>query len=139
MKREKKPLLDDDTFIRQFEDLSLAADYFDHSGHLRISWLYLQHYDIDAAVERVCCGIKAYAGSLGATEKFHYTLSYAMVRIMAARITQQKSRSWPGFLAANRDLVEDAAAVIHQYYTPALLADERARVAVMPPDLKALV
>jgi hypothetical protein len=80
------PPLSDETFIAQFENHTLSADYFDHLGHLRIGWLYLNQYDTNSAIERACTGIETYAQSLGAGDKFHFTITDATMRIMAKRI-----------------------------------------------------
>jgi hypothetical protein len=130
--------LSDDTFIKQFEDLSLSPDYFNHIGHLRIAWLYLHQNDLEQAINKVCTGINAYAISLGATEKFHLTITDSIVRIMAGRINVDKNQSWPMFLESNQDLVEDALAVLCEYFSRSLLLSELARLSLVKPDLKAI-
>lgn len=128
--------LSDNTFIEQFENQTLPPQHFDHLGHLRIAWLYLNRYSLEQAISRVCGGIKTYAESLGASTKFHFTITDAIVRIMAVRMKPHQDRS--AFLAANADLVDSAVTVLHQYYSKELLFSEQARQRVMAPDLKAI-
>ena len=139
--------LTDLQFITQFEDLSLDPGYFNHLGHLRLAWLYLLEHDLDTALDRVCCGIKAYAESLGASDKFHYTLTDAIVRIEHQRmmLLQQQlnvgslnAGQWSDFIAANADLVNDGQKVLQQYYSPQLLATEQARLGRVEADIKSL-
>jgi len=128
----------DDEFLRQFENLTLDKGYFNHIGHLRLAWLYLSRGDVEYAVQRVCCGIKAYAESLGAMRKFHLTITDAVVRIMAKRFETYAATSWRSFLDRNPDLVEDLPGVLGEYFSRPLLSSEAARLSVCPPDLKPL-
>ncbi|WP_372833148.1 hypothetical protein [Pontibacterium sp.] len=108
-------LLNDAAFISAFEDLSLPPDLFDHKGHMRICWLYLNRYPLDIALQRTCDGIQSYATSLGATDKFNYPLTEAFVHIMSQRIDADATANWPTFLDQNRDLVDDAVDVIRRH------------------------
>ena len=128
----------DDVFIQEFETLTLKPEYFDHKGHIRLAWLYLQQYDLEIAEQKVCSGIKRYAESLGATDKFHFTVTSGLVRIMAKRIEQQASTDWQSFITHNTDLIEDSAAVLNQHFSATLLQTERARTQVLAPDLLAI-
>lgn len=126
--------LDDNCFISQFEDLSLDPDFFDHYGHLRVTWLYLKRSDKATALNKTCLGIKAYAESLDAGDKFNWTLSVAMFHIVAKRV--QRKQSWSDFLADNQDLVEDAQSILTKHYSQGLLYCEMAKKQVLPPDIK---
>ncbi|MBE9398215.1 hypothetical protein IOQ59_13215 [Pontibacterium sp. N1Y112] len=107
--------LNDEAFISAFEDLSLSPELFDHKGHMRICWLYLNRYSLDIALQRTCDGIQSYATSLGATDKFDYPLTAAFVRIMSQRVDADTTANWATFLDQNKDLVDDAKGVIRQY------------------------
>ncbi|OZG73066.1 hypothetical protein BTA51_11245 [Hahella sp. CCB-MM4] len=132
----KSSHLDDETFLAQFEGQTLDPACFDHLGHMRLAWLYLNRYDLETAVESTCRGIKLYAESLGATQKFHYTLTDAMVRIMAMRFGKSGFDSLEQFLDMNPDLVNDALGVIHQYFSEEWLAQDSARCSRVEPDLR---
>ncbi|UUZ49057.1 hypothetical protein LP420_00580 [Massilia sp. B-10] len=54
-------------------------------SHLRLAALALQAHDVDSAVARTCLSIRAYATHLGAPAKFHWTVTEALVRLLAAR------------------------------------------------------
>lgn len=122
----------DSDFMSQFEDLSLDPKHFNHLGHLRIAWLYLGHYDLNEANKRVCSGIKKYAESLGAKDKFNLTVTDSLVRIMAKRI--DKTQSWEEFLGANSDLVNDALSVLLKHFSEELLFSEKAKIELVEVD-----
>lgn len=131
--------ISDDKFIEQFENQTLPPNLFDHYGHLRLAWLYLRKYPLPKAIDKVTTGIKAYANSLGATNKFQHTLTEAIVRIMAIRMGKGNADTLETYLAANRDLVDDIWAVVGSHYSHDLLNSERARAEFVNPDLTALI
>ena len=128
--------LSDELFLMQFENQTLSPVHFSHIGHLRLAWLYLNHYDVETAAQRTCTGIKRYAESLGAHTKFHLTITDSLVRIMAGRVNQSQATSWLAFLADNQDLVDDAIAVLLLYFSRDVLFSESARTTLAAPDIQ---
>ena len=128
--------LDDSAFMSQFEDCSLSPDNFDHIGHLRIAWLYISQYGSTKAIDLVCDGINTYAKSLGANDKFHFTITASLVKIIASSIKEQSTKSWQVFLQQNDDLVSDALGVLYRYFSKSKLHSELARTSLLEPDLQ---
>lgn len=131
-------MLADSEFLFQFEQHTLPPEYFDHRGHLRLAWLYLCQYDVQQASALTATGIHGYASSLGAKDKFHYTLTEAIVQIMAARMQSGPGESLQEFLDANPDLVADFSGLLLQHYSGSLLFSDKAKTAWVEPDLKPL-
>ncbi|MEP1742450.1 MAG: hypothetical protein ABJI60_15270 [Kangiellaceae bacterium] len=129
-------MLSDQQFIKEFEQLSLNPAHFNHLGHLRITWLYLNQHPIEQATEKVVSGIRQYATSLGAPDKFHMTMTRALVTIIANRCQPIANHSWNEFIEANQDLVNDAKALVGAYYSDAALESEIARREFVQPDRK---
>ena len=125
-------------FVTQFEDRTLDPEHFNHIGHLRLCWLYLQQYDLETAVEKTCQGIQSYAQSLGANDKFHRTITEFLVRLIDSRINSHPTDSFDAFLLNNKDLVKDAQSVLGQFYSTSLLSSADARLNYIQPDLIAL-
>ena len=138
--------LSDDAFLTTFENLTLAEDQFNHCGHLRLTWLYLNRYPKATAIARVCSAIKAYAESKGASMKFHLTMTDALVRIIRARmetasdtensINRGNEENWQGFLQNNPDLIQNWRSLLDQHFSAELLASQQARLNLVKPDLK---
>lgn len=126
--------LSDELFLARFADLTLPPALFDHRGHIRLAWLHLQRFPLAEATDRVCNGIRAFAAHLGAAQKYHHTLTEAIVRILHARSAADPAVSFEAFLAANPDLVRDARGLIHRHYSDNLLASPGAREAFVAPD-----
>ncbi|SHG25528.1 N-formylglutamate deformylase [Microbulbifer donghaiensis] len=127
--------IDDAIFLAQFRDQTLAAGHFDHRGHLRIAWLYLGRYPLREACDRVCAGIRSLAIALGARDKFHHTVSEALVRIMAGRMKSGDGSDFASFLAANADLLSDARGLLAHHYSDECLNSAEARSRWVEPDL----
>lgn len=83
----KSDQITDETFLQQFEKLTLDSKHFNHIGHIRLAWLYICQYGLESAMEKTFVGIPAYAGNLGASDKFHATITDAIVRIIAKRMS----------------------------------------------------
>ena len=129
--------LPNDAFLAAFLDCSLPAEQFDHRAHVRVAWLLLERYPLEEAVERICSGIQRYAAHLGATEKYHRTLSEAITRLMAHG-GAGSSMSWEHFLVANAELLSVVRGMVEKYYSPERLASIEAKRHFVPPDRQPL-
>ncbi|MGB0494900.1 MAG: hypothetical protein ACPGJI_00990 [Kangiellaceae bacterium] len=127
--------ISDNDFIEQFENKTLDPRYFNHIGHLRLAWLYLNTNNLQDAIQTSCFRIKAYATSLGATTKFNTTITSALLEIMNKRMKSTDTGSWELFLQQNRDLVNDALSILSQHYSIELIFSEQARLCFVEPDL----
>jgi hypothetical protein len=128
--------ISDKEFIKQFEDHSLDPKHFNHIGHLRIAWLYLNDGTLEQAIYNVTSGVSSYACSLGAADKFQHTLTEAIVKIMAFKMVKQSSFS--KFLASNKDLIEDLPSILRKHYSHELLYSDKAKKEFVEPDLTPL-
>lgn len=126
--------LNDQTFISQFEACTLDPKHFDHLGHIRLGWLYATQNSLPEAISKTCDGIQRYAGSLGAHDKFHYTLTEAFVRLIALRQAGSPATRFDQFLDQNTDLMDNPLALIHEHYSEALLQTHKAKNKSMAPD-----
>ena len=120
----------------QFRNQTLNPVHFNHIGHLRLSWIYLTHHDLETSVQGVCTGIEAYAESLGVRDKFHLTITDSLVRIMSKRLDAMTNKSWQSFLDQNKDVVDNAIAVLLQHFSRELLFSEQARTTLVAPDIR---
>jgi hypothetical protein len=126
--------LNDATFLQQFLDHSLASEYFDHIGHLRMAWLMLDKYGLEGGAVKGSQAIKQYATSLGAAEKYHHTISIALFHLMYFRGLDE---SWQSFVDNQSDLVHNSLSVLKAHYSEALLFSDDAKQSFQQPDIKA--
>ena len=124
----------DDEFLTHFTACTLAPEQFNHLGHVRLGWILLRRLPLDAAVQQACTGIRRYAAHLGAADKFHWTTTEALLRLLLAGGAADPRQDWPAFIAANHALVRDARARLALHYSPERLAEAAARMAFIAPD-----
>lgn len=127
--------MNDDTFLASFSACTLAPEEFNHLGHLRLAWIHLQRLPFDQAVDSTCRGIRAYAAYLGAPEKFHHTITVALMHLLRAGGAADRSLGWYQFVGANQDLIHAARACLARHYSAPCLASAAARQRFVAPDL----
>jgi hypothetical protein len=124
--------LPDDEFLEAFHSCRLESSEFRHADHLRLAWLHLHRAPFEAALNSVRTGIQRFAAHHHATHLYHETVTTAWVRLLATH----HEDSFEEFLRQNhRRLTKD---LLHQFWTPELLASEEARARWTPPDRKQL-
>lgn len=127
--------MDDAAFVDAFEDLSLPSAAFDHRGHMRLALLTLARDGFEVTAVRLPQSIQRYATHLGAPEKFHATLTHALLHLLEAeRRAQGSERNWEALLEGAPALSQDALALVHRHHSPTQLAKASARETIQPPD-----
>lgn len=129
--------LNDEQFLQQFEQCQLRPVYFDHEAHIRLAWLYLAKYSLNDAIELSQQRIKRYASSIGAVDKYHATITFAMVKLIHVR-RNAGEKNWLAFIKNNPDLQLDAKRVLGQFYSDDRLYSVEAKHKVIAPDLAPL-
>jgi hypothetical protein len=125
----------DDAFLARVGDCTLDRQHFNHLGHVRLAWIHLQRHPFEEAVARTCEGIRAYAIHLGAADKFHWTVTEALMHLLREAGAADRTLAWPQFLARSAPLLADARARVGLHYSAQLLAQPEARRRFLAPDL----
>ena len=126
---------DDEAFLAAFETCTLDPALFDHRGHLRLALLHLQAQGLGATATTLPGQIQRYATHLGAPEKFHATLTHALLELVHERLARLPSGTpWEAVLDAHPELERDALALVHERHSPAQLATAEARRRALAPD-----
>ena len=126
---------DDEAFLAAFETCTLNPALFNHRGHLRLALLHLQAQGFETTATTLPRRIQRYATYLGAPEKFHATLTHALLELVQERLTlMPPGTPWEAVLAAHPELERDALALVQERHSPAQLATAEARQRALPPD-----
>jgi hypothetical protein len=123
----------DTDFVQSFETCTLRADLFDHREHVRLAWLYLREQPLLEALPRFITSLKRYAGSLGASGKYHETITYAFMFLIHERMQREAADTFDDFADANGDLL---GPILQRYYRAETLASELARSTFVLPDYR---
>lgn len=131
-------MLSDEEFLLSFRDCTLPPEEFGHLGHVRVGWLYLTTLPTEAAIQQLSNDIRRYATHLGAEQKFHRTITEALMRLMASHLPAERDLTWQQFVARNPVIVDDARGLLLRLYSEERLASAQARTAYLSPDLQAM-
>jgi hypothetical protein len=127
--------LDLEAQIRAFEAGEVRPEEFDHEAHVRVVWCYLQQFPVAVTVARFTSALRALTAQLGVPQKYHETISWFFIIVIADRLARSASRNWEGFRRENRDLVENSSVLLKQHYSPDRLNSTDARQRFVLPDL----
>jgi hypothetical protein len=105
---------------------------FAHREHLELVWRYLGHHDLATAqglTEDAICHV---AAAHGRPDKFHRTMTWSWVRLVAVHRHRSSARSFDEFIAEHRALLDTG--LLDRHYLPTTLGDPAARVTCVEPD-----
>jgi hypothetical protein len=128
-----EPLTDTELKAR-FLDTTLGADQFHHADHVRMAWLFVSDYGMPAALERFPAALRRFADAKGATSLYHATITWAFLLLIHERQVRQPAADWPGFAAANPDLLTWKPSILDRFYTRETLWSDVARQTFVMPD-----
>lgn len=120
--------------IADFEAGAIDAGRFDHRAHLHVGWCYLRQYPLAEAIARFTAALRALTIRLGAEGKYHETVSWFFMIVIADRMAEAPAGDWEAFRNANRDLFGNPGDLLRRNYSPECLASERARGCFVLPD-----
>ena len=127
--------LSDDQFVAAFESVTLAEDRFRHADHVRLGWIYLGRMSLVDTIARYGEGLRRFAAAHGAPDRYHETVTWALLVIIHQRMRRGgEVRSWTEFAAANADLLRWRDGPLFEHYDSGILDSREARdFFVLPP------
>ena len=122
--------------LAEFEASKVDAATFDHEAHVYVAWLYLGSFDTGVAIDRFNAALKRLTQKLGVPGKYHATISWFYMLLIAERRQRQASPGddWTAFKSANQDLVSGNSELLGRYYSRERLASSEARQRFLLPD-----
>jgi hypothetical protein len=120
--------------VRLFEAGDIDPRGFDHEAHVRVAWSYLQQYPAAIAIARFTSALRTLTIRLGASDKYHETISWFFMIVIAERRAACPHNDWRSFKRANRDLFEGST-LLRRHYSRDRLWCEDARRYFLLPDL----
>ena len=78
--------MDDETFLRQFEDCTFPLDAFHHREHVKLAYLYLRQFPLAEAIDKVRYGLKHFQAAYQVPDAidrgYHETMTQAWMRLV---------------------------------------------------------
>ena len=121
-----------DFSIEEFEASNIDPERFDHEAHVYVGWLFVREYELSEAIAKFDAGLKRLVIALGAESKYHATLTWFFLLLIAERV--EANEPWQAFRQRNTDLVNNSKELLSRYYSEGHLFSERAREHFVLPD-----
>lgn len=130
--------MDDETFLRQFEDCTFPLDAFHHREHVKVAYLYLRQFPLATAVERVRDGIQRYNAAHqvpNAIDRgYHETITLAWIWLVHFTLSEHgPADSSDAFFEAHPELWQ--MKVLRFFYSRNVLMTEKAKAEFVEPDI----
>ena len=120
--------------IAALEAGAIDAASFDHEAHVYLGWLYVGEYPLSEAVTHFTDALRRLTAKLGVPDKYHDTISWFYLLLIAQRSNDATDNSWDSFCRDNTDLFSRDANILGRYYSEELLRSDRARNSFVLPD-----
>ena len=125
----------DQEFLTAFEQHTLSE--FPHRSHIRMAWLYLRASGWERGQQQIRQGIQRFAAALGATGKYHETITLFWARIVNHAIDCDPGiDDFDAFVERYPFLLNSKLHLAH--FSRDLIASESARQGWVEPDLRPL-
>jgi len=118
--------------VERFEACTLPSYAFGHEEHLFVAWTYLRAAPFEEAAPRFVRNLKRFAARHGATGKYHATVTWALLSLVAEAIEAHPTLSFEALLAARSELLDARAALRKIYDRETLESDRARRVPLLP-------
>ena len=115
-----------DDLVARFEACTLPPYAFGHREHLRVAWTYLRAAPFEDAAPRFVRNLKRFAARHGAQGKYHATVTWALLMLVAEAIEELPTLSFDALVAARSELLE-ARETLRALYPADVLESDRAR------------
>ena len=133
--------MDDDTFLRKFEDCSYPNEEWHHRQHVKVAYLYLRTLPLDAAIAKMREAIKRFNAAHKVPESidrgYHETLTQAWMRLVHFVLCQYgPAATADEFFELHPELWQ--MKVLRLFYSKPRLMSAEAKATFVPPDITPL-
>ncbi|WP_257462555.1 hypothetical protein [Archangium lipolyticum] len=127
----------DDEFLAEVEATTWPGEHFGHREHLRLGWLYLRGCGPEEGYARIRSTIQRYAQALGASGKYHETVTRAWsAHVYSALKETPGLEPFEAFLKAHPELLNGR--LLERHYRKETLEADAARREWVAPDVSPL-
>lgn len=127
--------LSDGEFETQFRNATFPPEWFSHEAHLRLAWIHIRNYGLEAAIDNICSQLVTYVEALGARDKYNKTLTIAAIRAVYHFMRKAKSDTFPDLMAEFPRLKYNFKELIFAHYGVDIFQLETAKHEYLEPDL----
>jgi hypothetical protein len=127
--------LSDAEFELQFRACTLDPAVFTHEAHLRLAWIHIKQFGIEAAIENVNAQLLRFVAHVGAADKFNKTVTIAALHAVHHFIKRSGSDNFQDFIQEFPRLKTDFRALMSAHYAFDIFKSDQAKAEYLQPDL----
>jgi len=127
--------LTDSAFESAFSNYTLDPSLFSHEAHLRLAWIHIKKYGVEAAIGNIREQLQGYVKNLGAEDKYHETVTIASIRAVNHFVCQSKTETFSDFIKENKQLLDNFKGLLLSHYTTNIFKSELAKQQYIEPEL----
>jgi hypothetical protein len=132
--------MDDESFLKQFEDCSWPLDKWHHRQHIKVAFLYLRRHPFDEAMTRMRAAINTYNAANKIPEEptrgYHETMTRAWMRLVELALAAYgPGENAEDFYSQNPQLSQKQT--LRLFYSRERLMSPEAKKFFLEPDLTA--
>ena len=130
--------------LAELESGELPAYAFDHRGHVFAAWSAMHRHGVEQGAARFRQALRRYCGHLNATDKYHVTITEALIRLVAVQLPDDMPPDthwqvrWRRFEQRAGHLLASSKAALAPHYSIALIETDAARRQFLAPDIASL-
>lgn len=117
--------------LAELEALTLPKEAFTHRLHLALAWECLKGVPFEEGAPRFVRALRAYVKVHGLEAKFHATITWAFLALIAQRLARAPDLGFDAFVAQHPELLDPA--LIRRRYGPGVLDGDEARATFVLP------
>jgi len=126
--------MNDDEFLKAFEDCTYPRDDWKHKAHVRMAWLYLSRHAFEVGLLKIREGIKRY-NACSDNHGYKETETQFFVRMIHFKMIRSKVYEFEAFCLQNGDLFASHPPLRAKYYSDQVWRSEAAIHEFVEPDL----
>jgi hypothetical protein len=127
--------LSDTEFTSQFSNCTLNAELFSHEAHLRLAWILIHSLGLEQAEELIQIQLQSFVANLGATDKYHKTVTIVAMKAVSHFMKQSKTTNFKSFIVENSKLKTHFKELVNSHYSIDIFKSSKAKAEFLKPDL----
>jgi len=127
--------LTDNELESQLANCLLDPIIFNHETHLRLAWIHIKKCGLEQAELNIHQQLQKFVEHLGATDKYHKTITIAAIRVVNHFMAKSKAFDFKTFIKEFPQLNTDFKSLIESHYSFDIFSSKQARLEFLEPDL----
>lgn len=127
--------LSDLEFERQFKNCTFNPKLFSHEAHIRLAWIYVNNYGVEAASENLCQQIKLFDATFDDGTKYNKTITVACVKTVNHFSQKSKATNFKDFILEFPRLKTNFKDLLDAHYGFDIYYSKEAKKYYLAPDL----